>query len=245
MSIYTEQLSLIRSAIRSILEQSYTDFEFLIALDNPKRNEVISLLQKFQEQDPRIRFFINEKNIGLANSLNSLLTQAKGDYIFRMDADDISYPERFERQLIFMHDNNLDICGTDLATIDLNGTINYYAQSAKEAEDPSFIAQQLRFHNLIAHPSWCVKRSVYQALNGYRNMVPAEDYDFLCRAVVSGFKIARLTESLLYYRTNPYGVSNALKHKQRAMTLVIQEYFDELNKRPVDFLFKKQINLLN
>ena len=98
MATYKEPENLLRQAIESILNQSYKDFEFIIILDNPGNKEHIEIVKSYQKQDSRIRFYINEKNAGLTATLNRGIELSRGKYICRMDADDISMPERIQDQ---------------------------------------------------------------------------------------------------------------------------------------------------
>ena len=99
MGIYNEKRKeQVELAISSILNQSYRDFEFIIC-DDGSTKEFFLWLQEYCKTDERIRLIRNEKNAGLAVALNRCLTEAKGEYIARMDADDISLPDRFEKQI--------------------------------------------------------------------------------------------------------------------------------------------------
>ena len=99
MSTYKEPIDWIRQSIDSILNQTFSEFEFIIVVDNPKYKELISVLNDYAEADNRICIMVNENNIGLVKSLNKALSQCNGEYIVRMDADDISLPERIAHQI--------------------------------------------------------------------------------------------------------------------------------------------------
>lgn len=105
MSVYKEPLEWVDEAIESILNQSFTDFEFIIINDNPTRQELFEYLDCKVQSDTRIKISVNEHNIGLTKSLNRGLDMCQGKYIARMDADDISMPTRFEKQVSFLEDN--------------------------------------------------------------------------------------------------------------------------------------------
>ena len=100
MSAFNEEIEYIQLAIDSILNQTFKDFEFIIILDNPSNETLKNYLISRKQEDCRIKFYANEKNIGLANCLNKGISLAKGDLICRMDADDISLPNRLEIQVI-------------------------------------------------------------------------------------------------------------------------------------------------
>ena len=102
MGVYNEKISWINESVESILHQSYQNFEFIIIDDNPSNNEVKSYLLNLKEKDERVIVIFNDYNIGLTKSLNKGLAIAKGEYIARMDADDISFVSRFEKQVSYL-----------------------------------------------------------------------------------------------------------------------------------------------
>ena len=92
------QEQFIKKSIKSILNQSFKDFEFLI-LDDASKDKTLNIIKKFQKEDKRIRLFRNEKNLGLTKSLIKLTRLARGEFIARMDSDDISLKSRFNDQI--------------------------------------------------------------------------------------------------------------------------------------------------
>lgn len=102
MSVYKEPLDWMAQSIDSILNQIYSDFEFLIVDDNPTDDKLIYFLNDYQKKDSRIKIIVNEQNVGLTKSLNIAIKQAQGKYIARMDADDISCKNRFQVQYDYM-----------------------------------------------------------------------------------------------------------------------------------------------
>ena len=120
MSTYKEKEKFLREAIESILNQSFQDFEFIIILDNPDNELHISIIEEYALKDKRIRFYKNETNLGLTQSLNIGLSLAKGKYICRMDADDISENNRIELQKYYLEENNFDLIGGITQIIDEN-----------------------------------------------------------------------------------------------------------------------------
>ncbi|MCD0083160.1 glycosyltransferase family 2 protein, partial [Streptococcus agalactiae] len=102
----------------SILSQTLKNFEFIIVIDNPDREDVYDILQTYLASDARVKVLSNERNMGLAYSLNKAIKYSVGNYIFRMDADDISYPERFEKQINFMEKYRLDFSATLIEVMD-------------------------------------------------------------------------------------------------------------------------------
>ena len=112
-SVYKEPLDWMAQSIDSILNQIYSDFEFLIVDDNPTDDKLIYFLNDYQKKDSRIKIIVNEQNVGLTKSLNIAIKQAQGKYIARMDADDISCKNRFQVQYDYMEQHlEVDVCGS-------------------------------------------------------------------------------------------------------------------------------------
>ena len=118
MATYKEPENQLRRSIESILNQTYKAFEYIIILDNPDNSDHIRIIKEYQQKDNRIQFHINEKNQGLTYSLNRGLSYANGKYICRMDADDISVPERLQWQKEYLEKCNVDLIGGITQVID-------------------------------------------------------------------------------------------------------------------------------
>ena len=109
MATYKESIECLKQSIESIINQTYNDFEFIIILDNPDNKEHIAFINDYVCKDERIKFYINDKNMGLTNTLNRGLELAEGKYICRMDADDISELYRMEHQKKYLEENDFDL----------------------------------------------------------------------------------------------------------------------------------------
>lgn len=115
MSVYKEPTEWIDEAINSILEQTFRNFEFLIINDNPNDRRLSDYLNEKSASDSRIRIITNPENFGLTKSLNIGLAHVHGKYIARMDADDISMPTRFEKQVAFLEKHpDVGVCGSNI-----------------------------------------------------------------------------------------------------------------------------------
>lgn len=228
MSTYNESASEVNQAVESILTQSYKKIELIIICDNPQNIEVIEYLDTIN--DKRVKVFVNNKNIGLVKSLNRALKYANGDYIARMDADDISMHYRLERQIEFIKKNDLSIVGGALQIIDENG--NIMNRKMKFPINDSKIKKCILYGSCIAHPTWLVKKNVYSELGGYREILYCEDYDFLLRAIyVKNYRLGNLNDVVLKYRIREKSISNAnsidqylirryLKRKRKTIYLI-------------------------
>ncbi|HSA06013.1 MAG TPA: glycosyltransferase [Candidatus Gastranaerophilales bacterium] len=186
----------LKEAIDSILAQSFKDFEFLIINDASTDNSA-EIIKSYS--DNRINFLNNEKNIGLAASLNKGLDIAKGEYIARMDQDDISLPQRLQKQIEFMNKNpEIDICGSWIKFFGEMNFVAKYAQSHKQIVSNMFTSSP------FAHPSVIIKKERFDQHNLRYNpdLKTAEDYELWTRAS-KYLKFANIQEVLLNYRTSP------------------------------------------
>ncbi|MEG0366574.1 MAG: glycosyltransferase [Coprobacillus sp.] len=225
MSTYNEPLEQIRMSIDSILKQTHNNLQFIIVIDNPLNHGLVSLLEQYEGGDSRIKLLKNDKNMGLTKSLNRMLTHVDGDYVARMDADDVAVNTRLEMQLEFTLSHDCDMIGSNIVKISSAG------EEIVKFIFPEFIEESTIFHgNPIAHPTWFLKREVFDLLGGYRDMPLCEDYDFLLRAFSAGFKIRNIQEYLLFYRLSPSGISQSNLLKQRLSSLYLVENYARINE---------------
>lgn len=223
MSTYKEDERLLRESIESILNQTYRDFEYIIILDYPDNDVHKSVIEEYALKDDRIHFYINEKNMGLTDSLNRGFSLCHGEYIARMDADDISLPNRLERQMKYLEKNHYDLIGGITEMINENGSLLYSIKSVPT--DPKKINKALRYSQCIAHPTWLGKKEVFEKNAGYRHMPLCEDYDFTLRAVLNGFVISNLNEAVLKYRMTSNSISRSNLFEQYLyMSYITNEY---------------------
>lgn len=225
MSTYKEEEIFLRQAIESILDQTYKDFEYIIILDNPDNDLHKRIIQEYTNNDKRIKFYVNEKNMGLTASLNKGLGLAKGKYICRMDADDISINNRIENQKKYIEENDYDLIGGISQMIDENGKSIYSIKKVPTNMDK--IKKALRYNQIISHPTWFGKKEVFDKLNGYRNMPLCEDYDFTLRAVLNGYKISNIDETVLKYRMTSSSISRSNLYEQYLFAKFITKKYSE------------------
>ena len=223
MSTYKEDERLLRESIESILNQTYRDIEYIIILDYPDNDVHKSVIEEYALKDDRIHFYINEKNMGLTDSLNRGLSLCHGEYIARMDADDISLPDRLERQMKYLEKNHYDLIGGITEMINENGSLLYSIKSVPT--DPKKINKALRYSQCIAHPTWLGRKEVFEKNAGYRHMPLCEDYDFTLRAVLNGFVVSNLNEAVLKYRMTSNSISRSNLFEQYLyMSYITNEY---------------------
>ena len=228
LSTYREPASYLRAAVDSILSQTLTDFECLIVIDDPDNTEAVALLADYARRDDRIVLLPNAKNIGLVASLNRALQIAQGDYIARMDADDITHPARFAEQLAYLRREQLDLTGALTWRIDEHGTP--LSAPPSHHDTPTVVMSALRIAPCVAHPTWFARREVFTALNGYRSIPRCEDYDFLLRALHRGFRIGNCPRPLLYYRIVQNGISRSALLKQHVASRYLASQYHRIDE---------------
>ena len=196
MPVY-KTASYLQEAIDSMLSQSFSDFE-LIVLNDCSPDDAEDILNRYD--DPRIVRYKGERNQGLANVLNVGMDMARGQYIARMDSDDISLPERFETQVNYLETHpDVDLCSCGMK---LFGARN--GSWVRDA-DPEMVKITALFFSPILHASSVWRRESFErfGLRFRQEMVPAEDYDLWCRALVKGLRMVNLPDCLYLYRIRP------------------------------------------
>lgn len=207
MSVYNGERYL-PEAVESILNQTLANFEFIIINDG-STDSTGAILRRYQETDERLRVY-GQENLGLIASLNKGCRLARGEYIARMDADDVSLPERLAKQVRYMEEHpEIGVLGTWVAFIDENGeTRGDWCMPTL----PGLLGWSLIFGNCLAHPAVMMRSEMVERLGYYQpEALHVEDYDLWTRA--SFFtRIANLAEILLKYRIWERSVS--LQHTQ-------------------------------
>jgi glycosyltransferase involved in cell wall biosynthesis len=200
----------VQEAIASVLAQTYARFEFVI-VDDGSTDATADLLRAAVRRDLRVVLLCNPANLGLAASLNAGIAAARGDFIARMDADDLSHPRRLERQVAFMQSHpQVGVCGTWARTIGRAGVMRY--PTADTA-----IRCELLFHAPLAHPSAMLRRSVLaeRGLAYDPSVRHAQDYDLWVRCA-EHTQFANLPAYLLSYRVHAEQTGQSHRAGQRA-----------------------------
>lgn len=195
--------SYVGAAIESILAQTHSDFEFLI-IDDGSTDETPSLLQKYT--DSRIRH-VRHANRGLAGTLNVGIELARGEFIARQDQDDLSHPERLEKQLAYLQANpSCVLLGTAAEILEEE---NRSGRFHRHPTDSTRLRYELLFNNPFVHSSVMFPRAVVRDEGGYStdpSRQPPEDYELWSRLARRG-PVANLPEPLLIYREIPGSMS--------------------------------------
>lgn len=196
MGVYNGE-KYIRESIESILNQTYKNFELIIC-DDGSKDKSLEIINEYQKKDNRIIVIKNEKNLGLAASLNNSIKMAKGEYIARMDCDDIAVENRLEKQVDFLDKHEeYAFVGSSVKLFDNNGVWG-------ERINPADLPKELVFTKQpIVHPTTMIRRNVLELVNGY-TVAPytyrTEDFDLWCKIYSKGFIGANIKDVLLYYR---------------------------------------------
>lgn len=198
-------------AIESILNQTFTNFEFLI-IDDGSTDNSVEIINSYN--DKRIIFVKNDKNLKLPTTLNKGIKLAQGEYIARMDCDDISVPDRLEKQVNYL-DNHLDvgICGSRYEVLD-EGIVRELPL------DYELIKARLLFHCVIKHPTVMMRKFVLNQNNLYYQNTVLEDFDLWIRCS-KVTKIINLPEPLLKCRY----------HEEQVTAVFKEEISDDVDKQ--------------
>lgn len=243
----------LRESIESILNQTYANFEFFV-FDDGSTDSSKEIIQEYAKKDKRIIPFYSDKNIGYVTHLNKGIEQAKGEFIARMDSDDIALPTRFEIQLKYLLESaHIDIVGSAAILINEEGDelrISY------QETDPAFIKWALFFYNPLFHPSLLIRKIFFEKNGVYDiTMQPAEDRDMWLRGFYNT-EFSNIHEPLIKYRVHSQSISNAKQQIQisKSESALLMQYrkflgidlpseyisfFREFRRRDVD------ISLLN
>lgn len=240
MSTYNEKEIHLKESIQSILNQTYNNIEFIIICDNPENKNIQKILIEYEKKDDRVKVIINEKNIGLALSLNKAIKIAKGEYLLRMDADDISLPNRIEKQLDYMENNeDCSVLGSGRVDIDENGNViksnNIVISNFKK------IKKVLPYGSVVTHPSVIMRKSIIVNMKGYRDFKASQDYDLWLRLLSNNYKIYNLQDKLIYYRIRDKSITSENPYKQYLYSKYSRLLYNERKEKTTDSYSPKNL----
>ena len=225
MSVYNAE-RYVAEATESILNQTFEDFEFII-IDDGSTDKSLKILERYAKQDDRIRL-ISRANRGLAASLNEGIELARAPLIARMDADDVSLPERLDKQVAYMaHHTECVALGTGKEVIDGKGRLLTRNPSEHCCHD-AITDGLMRGKCWMIHPSTMLRKDMVRRIYGYRpEFRVAQDYDLWLRLSEVG-ELANLPEPLIRYREHSQSVST--RHAVEQLELA-RHAFEEACKR--------------
>jgi hypothetical protein len=184
------------AAVTSVLTQTFRDFE-LIAIDDGSADASVEILHRLAQQDDRM-IVVRQANAGIVAALNRGLALARGEFVARMDADDVACPERFARQMAFLDAHpDIAVVGSAITLIDAQGRT---LRDVQYPESPVAVAAFLATGSPLAHPAAMMRRAAVLAVGAYRRVFEyAEDYDLWLR-MAERHSLANLPDRLLLYR---------------------------------------------
>ncbi len=207
----------IYEAIGSILAQTERDFELIIA-DDGSTDQTEKIVGSFDDQ--RINY-LKRPHQGLVETLNFALGQASSRYIARMDADDVAYTDRFSKQLKYMQDNKLVLCGAWADMIDEDG------DKMGELKFPPVTSGAIRsyaiLHNPFIHPTVMFDKDTIMKAGAYRNFKHVEDYELWTRVIFKN-KIGNIPEKLIKYRLHCLQVTKRKNRLMKASAYLVRLY---------------------
>ncbi len=222
MPVWNTSPNYLKQAVKSILNQDYKNFE-LIIIEDPSENIQKNIINDFN--DSRIKYFLNQTRTSFVEQLNKGIKLAQGEFIARMDADDISEPNRLSLQIKFLSENSdIFLVGSNLTIINKNNKI---IGNRKYPENSKQINKKIKIRNIIAHPSIMFYKKDFQEIGCYKkdfNLLA--DYDLFSRLILKNKKLYNLQEPLLKYRIHSTGSKKYELKKQLKDTIKIkQKYF--------------------
>jgi glycosyltransferase involved in cell wall biosynthesis len=230
----------IASAIESILNQTFINFE-LIIIDDGSNDSTKNIINSFK--DSRIKYFY-QKNSGISVALNYGLSVSRGKYIAKLDADDISYPSRLSTQFNYMENNpNCVVCGSYADVIDNEGTYIYTFKVPVLNND---IQKNMIHYNCIIHSASFYRRDIAMKIGGYYEPIRQhfEDYMFLSALIKNG-NAYNFDIPLVRYRINVNSVSTrdfSFRYNKLVRDVIQRGYITDLEK---DYLFKYKSKVAN
>lgn len=212
MGIYNSRnKEILEKSLKSILNQTYREFELIICNDG-STNDCFKWAKEICNNDNRVIFIENDRNRGLAYTLNHCLNEAHGEYVARMDDDDESHLDRFEKQVEFLDEHHeYDIVGSNMNLFNNSGIWG----ERKYKEFPQ--AKDFLYRVAIAHPTIMCRTEALKKVNGYRDIpqtLRVEDYDLFMRMFAKGSKIYNFQEPIFNYREDVDGAKKK-KYKYR------------------------------
>ncbi len=199
MAVCQETPEQIGSSVQSVLQQSFTDFECIIVLDNPENTQARTTLERLAKQDKRITLHYHTHNQGLGVALNTAIEHARGEFFVRMDADDKSLPGRFAKQVAYMHNNkDTDLLFTWWREIDEIGNI---IERKPPTEHYKNIHKYFFITSVLSHPTMMVRRNVLED-HPYPNVRRPEDLPLFMELIRLGYTFGVLEEVLYEYKVD-------------------------------------------
>ena len=231
MPVYNRE-EFLKETIDSVLNQTFSDFEFII-VDDGSTDRSVEIIKSYQ--DPRIKFFLNEGNRGTSYSRNRAIDLSSSDYIITIDSDDINLPQRFATQIAYMDAHpEIGICGSWVKTI---GEVA--GELWRCAVKPDIVHCRTLFEAVLCHPSTIIRRKYLDeySLRYSVELKRAQDWDLYCRGA-RHFQVANIPEVLVYYRWRKYPTNlsdeELMSQKYYYFYEIDKRNFQALNLQPTE-----------
>ncbi len=210
-----------RTSIESLLAQSFADLEVII-VEDPSPQSGAAILSGIS--DARVIHLLNPVRTSLPQQHNRGLAEARGEFICRFDADDVTHRERVARQLAFLRSRpEIDVVGTWLTVIDEAG---YAIGERRYPTGHDEIVRAMRRFNPIANSSVMFRRTVFERFGGWRDSpLPAQDYEWYSRLASGGARFANLPERLVSYRLHPGSIKSSKLRGTIRTTLEVKKRY--------------------
>ena len=201
MSVYkNDKAADAADAIDSILNQTVRPDQIVLVLDGPVSDELKGTIERFAAENSLIDVIPLEKNVGLGNALNAGLAYCRNEYVARMDSDDFSLPDRFEKQLAFLEEHpETDVLGGQIAEYDSAMENELAVRSVPVSAEE--IAERMKTRNGMNHVTVMYKKSAVLAAGNYQHCPYFEDYYLWCRMINAGYRFHNLDSVLVNVRT--------------------------------------------
>lgn len=203
MSLYAkERPEYLRQSLDSVFSQTLMPDEVIIVEDGPLTPDLYKVLDEYEASHPTIKRVPLPVNGGLGRALNEGLKHCSCELVARMDTDDISYPDRFRKQITFMESHSeIDI---------ISGWLNEFEESPanprtlkKVPASHTEIAEYIKSRNPLNHPAVMFRKAAVENVGGYQHFPLFEDYYLWARMLRAGARFANIQEPILYFRTSP------------------------------------------
>jgi hypothetical protein len=220
MAVYNETPRILEVAVNSVLQQTFSDFEFVIVDDGSERSETVEALARLAASDSRIRIF-REPHRGVTKATNFGLLQCRGEFVFRHDSDDWSELHRFSMQVDFLRSHpEIALVGAATMGHQENGRPLWARVFPATHEE---IARTLPLRNCFANGSVCFRRQAMEAIGGYReDLRYALDYDCYWR-MTDRYPVANLPETLYHYRFACGSISAKKRREQERCAAITRQ----------------------
>jgi glycosyltransferase involved in cell wall biosynthesis len=216
MSIYKPDISYLKLSINSILKQTYQNYELIIIIDEADPVTIVQEYLKELESNNKVLLIENNINIGLTKSLNKGINIAKGEYIARIDVDDIWEYSKLQKQLLFLNQNNeCALVGSGYREIDSDGLLVPKDRHPFFYTDNNNIIKNFVKCNQFCHSSVLIKAQALNVVGKYNEIYRySQDYELWAR-IASKYKVANLNEILVYRRVSENMISIKNEKSQR------------------------------